>query len=218
MGINIVDKKKDKSKLGCIILASGFSQRFGSANKLITPFRGKSLAEYILKAVTESSFACTVCVTQWTEITALAELYGIPPLVHNFPEKKDTIRLGIDFLLEQKYACDDFSLDGIMFCTADQPLLRATTIRNLCDEFSHCPQNIVRAAHAEDVKGKLCPGNPVIFPASLFDELRTLHLGQNGRDVIARHKGIVHLVPVQNKNELIDIDTPEQLTQLEEIL
>lgn len=214
--IIVEDVKNNKKELGCVVLASGFSQRFGSENKLLFPFKGKPLAEYILQTVAECSFLATVCVTQWVEVVALAKTFCIQQVFHRFPEKNDTIRLGIDFLLAKKGVDDNSSLAGIMFCTADQPFLSVQTMNSLCDEFCRYPQAIIRPSFvAED--GKVCPGNPVIFPAFLFDELRSLENGQSGRNVIVRHRDIVRFVPVLNKNELLDVDTVEQLEELQNL-
>ena len=51
-------------------------------------------------------------------------------------------------------------------------------------------------------------GNPVLFAASLFDELRSVEGDRGGRDVIARHPQRVAEVPVDAQMPA-DIDTPE---------
>ena len=51
-------------------------------------------------------------------------------------------------------------------------------------------------------------GNPVLFAAALFDELRAVHGDQGGRGVIARDPSRVAEVPVDAPMP-IDIDTPQ---------
>jgi CTP:molybdopterin cytidylyltransferase MocA len=43
-----VDRNKT-DKINAILMASGFSRRFGSANKLLATFRGKPLARHTLE-------------------------------------------------------------------------------------------------------------------------------------------------------------------------
>ncbi|MFI3257140.1 MAG: nucleotidyltransferase family protein [Spirochaetales bacterium] len=200
-------------KIGCVILASGASKRFGTENKLLMNFDGKPVIEYILKTVSQCPFFSSVCVTRRTEIVCLARRYAIDHVLHSYSEKKDTIRLALDFLLHRNYAESDYPLDAVMFCAADQPLLSKKTLDKLCDKFMRYPTGIVRAA-TFDENATLCCGNPVIFPAYMFEELYNLQSGQNGRDVIANHSGRVRLVPVENRYELVDIDFPKDFMEL----
>ncbi len=193
--------------IGCVILASGISKRFGNENKLVTPFMGKAVVEYIFVSVSKAPFMVSVCVTQRTEIDTFAKKYNIKSVMHNFTEKKDTVRLGLDFLHSKG------KLDGVMFCVADQPYLTLKTIEKLCDDFKRHPQNIIRAA-SYDEKGNLFQGNPVIFPSILFDDLYALKDSENGRNVIQKHQEIVRLVPIQDRLELMDIDTPKELVRM----
>ncbi|MGM9582123.1 MAG: nucleotidyltransferase family protein, partial [Phascolarctobacterium sp.] len=78
--------------LGCIIMASGHSARFGS-NKLLQDFHGQPLIQYILNT-TQDLFAQRVVVTRYSKIAKLCHEQGIPYLLHDKPYLNDTIRLG----------------------------------------------------------------------------------------------------------------------------
>ncbi len=198
---------KNFVSIGCIVLASGISKRFGNENKLTVNFNGKAVIEYILQSVSKGPFMLSVCVTQRTEIKDFCNNYNMPFVMHNFTEKKDTVRIGLDFLLKKG------NFDGIMFCVADQPYLTLSTIQKLCDDFKNHPHSIVRAA-SYDEKGELFQGNPVIFPSTLFEELQLLQDGENGRNVIVKHQDIVRLIPIQDRLELMDIDTPKEIVRI----
>jgi CTP:molybdopterin cytidylyltransferase MocA len=109
-----------------------------------------------------------------------------------------TIRLGLDFM--------SADLSGVMFCVADQPFLKKDSIEALKQAFRLDPRRIVRLGW----QGRA--GNPVLFPASLFPELRELPSGKGGRYVIDRHPELVLLVEAQDERELKDIDYPQDLT------
>jgi CTP:molybdopterin cytidylyltransferase MocA len=184
--------------LGCIILASGHSKRFGS-DKLLHPFNGYPLCEHCFSAVSRVSFHSAAVVTRSGAVAALADRYGILPVMN--PDATDdtavTIRLGLDIM--------STDLDGVMFCVADQPFLKKESIEALKQAFRLDMRRIVRLGW----QGRA--GNPVLFPSSLFPELRALPPGESGRFVIDRHPGLVLLVEAREERELKDIDRPEDL-------
>ena len=77
--------------MGCIIMASGHSARFGS-NKLLQDFQGQPLIQYILTA-TQDIFAQRVVVTRYEKIARLCQEQHMPYLLHDKPYLNDTVRL-----------------------------------------------------------------------------------------------------------------------------
>lgn len=184
--------------IGCIIMASGHSQRFGS-NKLLENFQGQPLLQYILNS-TDNFFVERVVVTRYQKIAVLCHAQNIPCLLHNKPYLNDTIRLGLAYLQAK-------NLLGYTFCTGDQPFLRQESIGNLCASFINAPQTIQRLAYGNS------PGNPIIFPADLAAELQNLPQDSGGVFLAKKYPERVRLVQVQDKYELFDIDTVRDLRQ-----
>jgi CTP:molybdopterin cytidylyltransferase MocA len=184
--------------LGCIILASGHSKRFGS-DKLLYPMNGLPICEHCFSAVSRVLFHKTAVVTRSDAVAALAGKYGFQAVIN--PDTTDdtaaTIRLGMNVM--------STDLDGVMFCVADQPFLKTESIRSLEQAFRREKHRIVRLAW----RGRA--GNPVLFPSFLFSELRSLPSGESGRYVIDRHPELVTLFDAQDERELKDIDRPEDL-------
>ena len=186
-------------KLGCLVMAAGSATRFGE-NKLAVRFGGKLLIERIFEAVPAEKFSSRAVVTQYDEIEALAPRFGFSCVRNDSPELgiSRTIRLGLEALKD---------CDAVLFCVADQPLLRRETIAAEVDFFLQHPENIV----ALSSRGKR--GNPCLFPARFFPELMALEGDNGGRSVIARHEDAVLLCEVREE-ELIDVDTVEALDAL----
>lgn len=186
-------------RIGCVVLASGDSVRFGS-NKLLAPFRGKALIRCTLDKL-PGLFERTAVVTRTPEIAALADGLGFLSILHELPDVSDTIRLGVEAME---------GMDGCLFMVGDQPLLSVDSIKALKEAFSLSPQRIARAHFQERW------GNPVLFPKSLFGELSRLSPGQLGGAVIRRHEALLLPVEVRSALELCDADTRAQLETLEQ--
>ena len=69
------------------------------------------------------------------------------------------------------------------------------------------PYAIQRLAYGES------PGNPMLFPADLAAELRSLPQDKGGGILAKKYPERVRLVQVQDKYELFDIDTVRDLRQ-----
>lgn len=183
-------------KIGCIVLASGESVRFGS-NKLLADFCGKPLLTHLLDALPAELY--TIVVARDAAVQSLVRKCGFPCVLQSLPAVRDTIRFGLVQLR---------GTDGCLFCVGDQPLLRRSTIRAMLDAFTQNPKHIVRAAF----QGR--EGNPVLFPAALYGELASLREDEAGVTVIRRHPSRVHTVEATFAQELDDVDTPETFAAL----
>lgn len=182
---------------GCVIMASGQSKRFGS-NKLTADFRGEPMIRRILSA-TEGVFAQRVVVTRHSEIAQLCQASGIDVILHALPHRSDTVRLGLDAV---------GSVEGCMFCPADQPLLRKDTIASLVLSAAHDPGSIWRPCFGDTT------GSPVLFPKWTFEQLMHLPEGMGGGHVIRMHPDHVRTLSVKDAFELMDADDPSALARL----
>ncbi|MDR1957214.1 MAG: nucleotidyltransferase family protein [Treponema sp.] len=182
-----------------ILLAAGFSKRFGHANKLLVPFQGKPLARHTLELVSSLGlFHRIFFITAAAAVQALAE--GLPvTVIHNRrPEQgqRESIRLGVSASAGAYY----------MFFPCDQPLLDGDTIRRLLAlRRAGC---IVQPAFAG------VPGTPAIFSASFREELLSLGPEAHPRDIKRRHPEAVLTLPLAEASALMDIDEPDMLKAL----
>ena len=184
-------------KIGCVIMASGLGKRFGG-NKLMADFHGEPMIQRALDA-TAGLFSRRVVVTRHEQVAALCREQHVDVVLHNLPDRNDTVRLGLQAL---------GNLDACMFLPGDQPLLRRETVAMLLENRKEHPDSIIRSAY-EDTEG-----SPVLFPSWTFPELLTLPEGKGGGVVIKNHPHAVHRISVADPFELADADTPEMLETL----
>ena len=189
-------------------MASGLAKRFGS-NKLLAAFDGAPL---LCRAFAATEGLHRIVVTRSVEVKALCEERGVPVLHHALPFRSDTVRLGLEALLNRFPA-----LDGCVFLPGDQPLLTRETLFGMVTAF--CTE-----LERESRIFRLCdpqtgtPGSPVLFGADFFAELQSLSEGKGGGVVVKQHPEQVTLFPARHPAELLDADTPEMLAQLRNIL
>lgn len=193
------------ASLGCVIMASGLGKRFGG-NKLMADFNGEPLLCRAL-AATEGYFSHRVVVTRHADVAALCHALNIEVILHDRPYRSDTVRLGLSAIT----AANDI-IDGCLFCPGDQPLLRRETIERLIQTFLINKNAIVRPSFDNT------PGAPVLFPHWAFSELLALPEGKGGGFVAKKYPERVHLISVRDQYELKDVDTPEDLLYLEDLV
>lgn len=178
-------------------MASGMGVRFGG-NKLLADFNGEPMFWQVMKA-TDGLFDKRVVVTRHEEIAQLCRDRDIEVVLHDFPNRNDTIRLGLEALGD---------VDCCLFCPGDQPLLRRETVSELLHSWEDNRERIVRPI----CEGE--PGSPVLFPKWAFPELMALPEGKGGGWVIKNHPDKLETLKIGDPWELTDADTPEMLEQL----
>lgn len=216
-------------KHGCIVMASGVGARFGG-NKLMAELCDAPLVGHVVRA-TDDLFSRRVVVTRHADVAALCETLGAQVILHDEPCRNDTVRLG----MEAMDGCDT-----VTFVQGDQPLIRPASIVALLRAAERDAAAAVRRDAAEsDVAGAAkhdavgcnvaesgvariwrtsfdgVPGAPVLFPSWAFDELRSLPRGKGGGFVAKAHAECVRAIEVSSEWELFDVDTRDDLEQLQ---
>ena len=184
-----------------VVLASGFSDRFGRENKLLHVFRGKPLVGHAL------SLACSlrlggkvILVCSTPETAAVAGELPVQVVRNLRPERGlcESVRLGVAASQAGYY----------LFIHGDQPFLDAATIDAVASR--RRPGWIVAPSH----KGQA--GTPALFSATFREELLTLPDGEAPRLLKRRHADKVELVEISDPLPLRDIDTLDDLRALED--
>jgi len=178
-------------RVDAILMASGFSHRFGRDNKLLWKFQNKPLAVYTLELACALPFHAIHFVAADPAVLALARPYPVRRHKNTRPArgKCESIRLGV-------LASD---ADFYMFFPCDQPLLDAETVLALLEKAA--PGKIVFPFFDDT------PSSPVLFSSVFRGELLALQDGEGGRAVKDRHPEALVPVPIKTGRPLTDIDT-----------
>ena len=196
---------KKSLTVGCVIMASGLSRRFG-ANKLLANFCGQPMLCRAFAATTTPGISARIVVTRSEEVQVLCRAQGVPVLLHSLPGRNDTVRLGLSALLEQLP-----ELSGCMFL----PALFCREQPSPAEWQKETEREIFRlGAVAENDPAPLV-GSPVLFGSSFFPELLALPENKGGNVLLKKYPAQVRTVCIADSAELLDADTPEVLHQLE---
>lgn len=189
-------------KIGLVIMASGLGKRFGG-NKLMTNLANKPLIKWIIDS-TEGLFDRRIVVTRSTDVKALCDSLNIQNILHELPNRNDTVRLGLSEIMDE--------IDYCFFVPGDQPLVSKETISKLISSARKDRNKIVRTSFKDVV------GSPVGFPQRYFDELLNLPEGKGGNWIAKNNPTSVCNIETKNEYELWDIDTVEDLELINSIL
>ena len=204
---------KELFPVGCVIMASGLSRRFGS-NKLLADFCGEPVLCRAFSATDMPQLAARIVVTRSAEVQSLCRQHEVPVLLHSLPGRNDTVRLGLSHLLEQRP-----DLAGCMFLPGDQPLLTRSSVEAVIAAFradgsKEAERKIFRLGARIEENGASLAGSPVLFGNSFFPELLALPEGKGGSVLLRKYPEAVRTVSAADRAELLDADTPETLEQL----
>ncbi len=185
--------------ISCIIMASGHSKRMGK-NKLFLEFNNKKIFEYTLDLVKKVNFKEVILVSSYNEILKYGENLGFKGVKNLNSEigKSSSIHLGVNEVSENL---------PMMFFVCDQPLLSLDTVNKLIKAYNK--NNLITYPVINNRRGA-----PVIFPPEMKEELLSLKNDQGGM-LLVKDKNR-NEVPIENEEDLVDIDTEEDYENLKE--
>ena len=183
-----------------VLLAAGRSQRMGDiGSKLDEPFLGRPLGLHVVVALEDMPFMERVAVTGRANCDYAA--HGFTIVQNDDPElgMGRSVALGVDCARAR-------GAKAVVMALADMPRVTATHIYTLLD-----------AVDAEDAvvasSDGRSPRPPAVFGRAQFDTLLRLDGDAGARDLIRAGKHVV-----TTPAELIDVDTPEELERLRELV
>jgi molybdenum cofactor cytidylyltransferase len=182
-----------------ILLAAGFSRRFGTADKLLQPLPdGRPIALAAAHNLMQAlPLSIAVVQPDNAQLASLLREAGLEVLSCASSGMSDSLSAAVR-------DCDRFSsVSGYVIALADMPSIRPQTIASVAGGLHHAP------ICAPLFEGKR--GHPVAFAAALRDELLALHGDEGARSILQRHKLEVRLLDCNDPGVLADIDTPADL-------
>ena len=195
------------NRIIAIVLAAGRSTRMGEVNKLLKEWQCRPLVQHVLTATGDAeNLADVVVVTGHQPDRVEAALGDGVTTVHN-PEyasgMASSLRAGIA-------EAERLNADGALILLGDMPLVTAAHIEALIAAKLAATASAT-AGMSDTIIQATCngkPGNPVLLPKSLFDEVKQIIGDRGARSIIERHSASV--VPVElGVAAARDFDTPE---------
>ena len=134
------------TRIGCIVMASGASRRFGS-NKLMAELDGKPLIQHVIETAQAAGLdpiVVSVDDSFHAPVVSLCRRLGVRCALHTGTLQSDTVRCGMQE--ENVDAATGKPWSGAVFLQGDQPLLRPASLRALLAAFEAAPDKVSRLA------------------------------------------------------------------------
>jgi molybdenum cofactor cytidylyltransferase len=197
-----------KIKTAAVLLAAGLSRRMGERNKLLIGIEGEPLVRRTAKAYLAAGVEVHAVLGHEAEQVgaALRDLAIAFVLNPDYAQGQPTsVRAGIDSLAG--------GYTAILVALADQAALTAEDIGELVKAFAADGGSRILVPYHQGRRG-----NPVIFPASLIENMRGQGRNAACRSFIDKHPGLVYRYEAPNDHTVIDIDTPDDVIAFEKRL
>ena len=183
--------------VGAIVLAAGFSSRFGSSKLLAELSSGKTVFQQTVERIAEA-FPELLVVTRPEMVTALQKLAQGTSIL-GFEHADQGMGATLAFAAQQIRGWD-----GCVVCLGDMPFIEASTYSLIAELVT------VDSIVTPTFDSKM--GNPVAFGKNLYTDLEALTGDSGGRRLTSMYPQAVRELRVSDPGILQDIDTLEELT------
>ena len=189
--------------LAAIILAAGDSTRMGRPKALLPDSDGRPFVARLVRTFAAAGLHDIVVVTGSLH-AAIAEAVAAdqPPVAPNLVNNPQPALGQVSSLWMDLDAAAKLGVEGMLMTLVDIPLVRASTIQKVIDEWTRSRAPIVRPAVGDR------HGHPVLFDRSLFDALRHAPITEGVRAVVHANADRIVNVEVDDEGCLLDVDTP----------
>ena len=186
-----------------ILLAAGFSSRFGAEDKLLQPLPDGRLiavaaAEHLIQAIP----SCVAVVRAENKVLAemlISRGFKLVFCDESKSEMADSLATAIRF--SASFAEAD---SGFVIALADMPYIKAETIGAVGERLGEGAAIVIPTYQGQR-------GHPVGFSAKFRHELESLQGDEGARSIVKRYANEVTLLTCEDAGILADIDTPADL-------
>jgi molybdenum cofactor cytidylyltransferase len=189
--------------LAAVILAAGESQRMGQPKALLA-YRGLTFVEHLIEATRHARVG----------VTRIVLGAGAKEIQTHLRADAACIVVNQDWpkgqLSSVQAALRSFppaETDGMILCPVDFPLVSAEIVAQLIEKFDSSGNLIVLPSF----NGRR--GHPVVFHATLYDELLAASPQVGARQVVWDHAKDVAEVPTEEEGVILNLNDPETLSK-----
>jgi len=183
--------------IGALLLAAGFSKRFGGIKLLARLENGSTVFAQTLDRLS-AAVEEVVIITRPDLASALdADKSQIQPFDHAYQGMGASLAFGMKFTSHW---------DACIVCLSDMPFVRTATYSLL---IKSAGKDRIVVPEFEGARG-----NPVVFGCKHFESLAGLQGDSGGKSLLARHQQDLMHIKVTDPAVLMDIDTPADLTDI----
>jgi CTP:molybdopterin cytidylyltransferase MocA len=189
------------SNLHVLVLAAGSASRFGSPKQLVRIGGQPLLHRAVSQATQVAGHAVTVVLGAYAEQLAPLLKHTSATVVinrHWSEGMASSLRIGISRL--------PGSCDGVLITLADQVAVTTFDLKRLASAWRRQPEWLIAASYGGHT------GVPAIVPGWTFSAFNELRGDTGARSILKRHADRCLRIPMPNA--ALDIDTPEDLLQL----
>jgi molybdenum cofactor cytidylyltransferase len=190
--------------LAAAILAAGESRRMGEPKALVS-VQGLTFVEHLFAATRLPRVGITRIILGAHAAEISAKLKFDPAMIVVNPDWPSGQLSSIHAAIRSLPAD---TTDGIILCPVDHPLVSRHLISALIAQFDSSRKAIALPTY----RGKR--GHPVIFRATLYDELLAASPGVGARQVVWAHSQEIQEVPTEEEGVVLNLNDPESLKKV----